>query len=72
MKKEKKQSDSKQHLLYAVLRLIKTVEVTNINGSVELLKIQGIEGYIPVYATEEEAIKASDNGKYIVVPLKLV
>ena len=52
-------------VLYAVLRLNKKVEYTEpLTGKTIQIEVGGCAGYIPVFATIEEAKKSSQNGKY--------
>jgi hypothetical protein len=63
-------NDAKR-VLYAVLKLNTKVEVEDvITRSIKEYKLNGIEGYIPVYASEEEAKTASENGRFDVVRLE--
>jgi hypothetical protein len=57
--------------LYAVLRMQKTVELKLFNGHKESVSVNGAEGFMPIYATIEEAREASNNGKYEVVGLEV-
>ena len=62
MKKDSKMTyDS---VLYAVLKLLTLVEVQDVAGDKHKVKISGAEGYIPVFATKEEAEVESCDGKY--------
>lgn len=57
---------------YAVLKLMERVEVTNpLTGEVEEVPIGGIDGFIPVFDTEEKALEASCDGKYDIFQIKL-
>ena len=60
-----------KRVLYAVLKLNTKVEVEDvITRSINEYKLNGIEGYIPVYASKEEADVASENGRFDVVRLE--
>lgn len=51
-------------LLYAVLKLLTLVEVQDVAGDKHKVKISGAEGYIPVFATKEDAELEACDGKY--------
>lgn len=51
---------------FAVLRL--STEITLADEAVE---IGNLLGFLPVFATEEEAVAASDNGKYKILNIIL-
>jgi len=51
-------------ILYVVFKLLKYVDVEDITGATTQIKINGVEGFIPVYGTEEEAIEEACDGKY--------
>ncbi|TNE75013.1 hypothetical protein EP331_00155 [bacterium] len=51
-------------VLYAVLKLLTLVEVQDLAGDKHKVKISGAEGYIPVFATKEEAEIEACDGKY--------
>ena len=57
-------------VLYAVLKLNTDIEVTNaFTGEQEYIKLGGLAGYIPVFATIDEATESSQNGKYQIVAI---
>jgi hypothetical protein len=61
----------KNKKLYAVMKLLTEVEVIDTYGELHSkVRIDGVEGYIPVYDTKEEAERESDNGKYQIIPIK--
>lgn len=69
MKTENKNTDKTKAInhkpvLYAVLKLLTSVEVIDIVGSKHKIKISGLEGYIPVFKTKEEAEIEACDGKY--------
>ena len=70
MNKETKQQNSTDPqmgydtVLYAVLKLLTLVEVQDVAGDKHKVKISGAEGYIPVFATKEEAEVEACDGKY--------
>ena len=60
----------KNKKLYAVMKLLTKVEVTDVHGRLHSeVKVNGVEGYIPVYKTEEEAERESNNGEYQIIPI---
>ena len=68
MKKETKKQNGTNiqtsTVLYAVLKLLTSVEVQDVAGNTHKVKISGIEGYIPIFATKEEAEAEACGGKY--------
>jgi hypothetical protein len=59
--------------LYAVLKLSQDITYTDPFTREERKdKIQGIAGFIPCYATYEEAEEASCDGKFQIMPIKPV
>ena len=63
----------KDEVYYAVLRLNSTISLINpITGKREEEKLNGVAGYIPCYATYEEAEEASCDGKYSIMKIKQV
>ena len=75
--KKQKQSDSTDTaidgytVLYAVLKLSQDITYTDpFTREERKEKIQGIAGFIPCYATYEEAEEASCDGKFQIVPIK--
>ena len=58
---------TRSSILYAVLKLQTLVEVVDSVGHAQKVKINGIEGYIPVFKTEEEAKKEACSGKYQII-----
>ena len=58
-------------VLYAVLKLSQDIIYTDpFTGEEHKEKIQGITGFIPCYATYEEAEEASCDGKFQIFPIK--
>ena len=41
--------------VYAVLKYFNTLTITNEDGTDESVPVEGVVGYIPVFATREEA-----------------
>lgn len=58
-------------MLYAVLRLNESVEVTDFRGENHKVMVTNktVAGYIPVYKTVEEATKHTLNGKYQIIAI---
>lgn len=58
-------------MLYAVLRLNESVEVTDFRGEVGSISVVNDEvaGYLPVFKTVEAAQKNCNNGKYQIVAI---
>ena len=77
MKKETKEQNSTDTqmgcdtVLYAVLKLLTLVEVQNVSGDKHKVKISGAEGYIPLFATKEEAELEACGGKYQIFPMSV-
>ncbi len=60
-------------VLYLVTKISKTVKYTSpLTGQVMEVKINEAEGYLPVFKTEREANLHSQNGKFAVVPLRVI
>ena len=58
-------------VLYAVLKLSQNITYTDpFTGEERKEKIQGIAGYIPCYATYEEAEKDACDGKFQILPIR--
>jgi hypothetical protein len=59
-----------KRVLYAVLKLNTDIEVTNpFTGKQKDIKLGGLAGYIPVFATIEEATESSQHGKYKIIAI---
>ena len=74
-KETKQQSNTETQIgndtvLYAVLKLLTLVEVQDVAGDKHNVKISGAEGYIPVFATKEEAELEACDGKYQIFAIK--
>jgi len=54
----------------AVFKLLKRVDVKDVSGEVNAVKIHGVEGVIPVYMTKEEAVDESCDGKYPIYAIR--
>jgi hypothetical protein len=60
-------------VVYMVAKLVKTVEYTSpLTGQIMSVSLSGCEGYIPVFKTLEEANLNSANGKYAVMPIRIL
>lgn len=60
-------------VVYMVAKLIKTVDYTSpLTGQIMQVPLSDCEGYIPVFKTVEEAELNSVNGKYPVVPIRIM
>lgn len=77
--KKQKQSESTEptiddyRVLYAVLKLSQDITYTDpFTGEERKEKIQGIAGFIPCYATYEEAEEAACNSKFQIYLIKPV
>jgi len=58
-------------VLYAVLKLSQNITYTDPFTKEERKeKIQGVAGFIPCYATYEEAEEAACDGKFQILPIK--
>ena len=58
-------------VLYAVLKLSQDITYTDpFTREERKEKIQGIAGFIPCYATYEEAEEAACDGKFQILPIK--
>ncbi|MDY0388864.1 MAG: hypothetical protein RBT65_17460 [Methanolobus sp.] len=58
-------------VLYAVLKLSQDIIYTDpFTGKERKEKIQGIAGFIPCFATYEEAEEAACDGKFQILPIK--
>lgn len=72
--KQQKSTDTQMGydtVLYAVLKLLTLVEVQDVAGDKHKVKISGAEGYIPVFATKEEAEVEACDGKYQIFPMSV-
>ena len=50
---------------YAVMKLLDSISLCAPSGAeIETAQIKGLHGFIPVYATLEQAEEASEDGKY--------
>lgn len=64
-------SNSTKPVLYAVLKLSTEIEYTNpITKEQITCKLGGFAGYIPVFATIEEAQISAQDGKYQIVAIQ--
>lgn len=71
MKEEFEQIMDRNTVLYAVLRLSQDITYTDpFTREERKEKIQGIAGFIPCYATYEEAEEAACDGKFQTLPIK--
>ena len=74
MTKELKTNQAETHannVLYAVLKLSQDITYTDpFTREERKEKIQGIAGFIPCYATYEEAEEAACDGKFQILPIK--
>ena len=75
--KKQKQSESTEptiddyRVLYAVFKLSQDITYTDpFTGEERKEKIQGIAGFIPCYATYEEAEEAACDGKFQILLIK--
>lgn len=60
-------------VVYMVAKLVKEIDYTSpLTGQLVSVPLNGCEGYIPVFKTIEEAELNSVNGKYVVVPIRIV
>ena len=60
-------------MLYAVMRFQTEVTFCAPSGAEVLAgPIKGLAGFIPVYHTEDEALEASENGKYKIMTIKTI
>jgi hypothetical protein len=64
-----KYAEEMETSLYAVMKLLTTGEVADVNGGVHKVVLADAEGYIPVYSTLEEAKEASMDGKYQILAI---
>jgi len=55
--------------LYLVMKLLTSVEVEH-RGKKEMVTVGGVRGFVPVYETEIEALKAANN-KFEIVKIQL-
>lgn len=68
---ELENNETKVETLFMVLKLQKKVEYTSpLTGQKMEVSIDGIEGFICVYKTLEQAEFYSNDGKYQVIPIK--
>jgi hypothetical protein len=64
-------SNSTKPVLYAVLKLSTEIEYTNpITQEQVICKLGGFAGYIPVFATIEEAETSAQDGKYQIIAIQ--
>lgn len=64
-------SNSTKPVLYAVLKLSTEIEYTNpITQEQVTCKLGGFAGYIPVFATIEEAKISAQDGKYQIIAIQ--
>lgn len=64
-------SNSTKPVLYAVLKLSTEIEYTNPFTQEQVTcKLGGFAGYIPVFATIEEAEKSAQDGKYQIIAIQ--
>lgn len=66
-----KEQIKSNEVLYAVLKLSQNITYTEpFTGEERTEKIQGIAGFIPCYATYEEAEEAACDGRFKIFPIK--
>lgn len=69
--KKNESSNNTKPVLYAVLKLSTDIEYTNpITKEQVTCKLGGFAGYIPVFATIEEAETSAQDGKYQIVAIQ--
>jgi phosphosulfolactate phosphohydrolase-like enzyme len=54
---------------YAVMRLNTTIIAILSDGRKQTLPLDECAGYLPVFKTKKEAVKASEKGMYQVLPI---
>ena len=55
--------------MFLVLKLSKEITYTDYTGNEQSVKLNGVAGFCPVFATLEEAKESSQNGKYEIVQI---
>ena len=60
-----------KNLKYVVMRLLETIEVDNGLNKVEV-RLQGMDGYLPVFNTYKDALPMSQNNYYPIVTLTVL
>lgn len=58
-------------VVYAVFKLLTEVDVKDVSGLTHKVNITGLEGYIPVFKTIEEAKEVACDGKYQIVVMSI-
>jgi len=61
--------ESTKNILYAVLKLVTTVEIEDVTGNKFNIKLSGFKGYIPVFETKKEAEAEACDGKYEIIAI---
>ena len=68
---EAENGNKSKPILYAVLKLSTEIEFTNPFTQEQVTcKLGGFSGYIPVFATIEEAEKSAQDGKYQIIAIQ--
>ena len=62
---------SEKNTKYVVMRLLESIEVDNGLNKVEV-RLQGMDGYLPVFNTYKDALPISQNNYYPIVTINVL